>query len=282
MKKFLLFLMGLFIPMTLFSQGTFFAPYEGWSSGPMTVTISNTPTSVIYYTTDGSEPTLNSPSATNSVEVPISTQTTFKAFAVRNGTPTPVETMTYYIGSYSMPKAFLKPPSSWNLSCGNRAIVEPRTLLDLDMSGGPVMDDACEGWKTVPIPFAVGYISFNNCIPWSQNYQSTPGFLFSENIFYDYSNGMITNPPACLLNSSEIQGKVAAIKVFPNPVQEFLKISSDIKFSGYEILDESGRILSQSQLEGNNINVSKLKSGVYYLRLKSSEKVNHYLRFIKK
>ncbi|WP_304344750.1 T9SS type A sorting domain-containing protein [Chryseobacterium koreense] len=264
-----------------FAQETLFSPYEGWMANPGTVTIAQ-PNSIIYYTMDGTEPNLSSPSAGNSVNISISTKTTFKAFYVQNGTASPVETITYYVGAYFRPKLFFKPPTTWSSSCAHMQIIEPRTIVDF-FEPGPVMNDACEGWKQYPANFAVGSITFNNCLMYPPNVQYAPNFIVSDHFFYDFSNGVISDPPACLMSTIETQGKAAVIKIFPNPVTEILNFESALTFNSYEILDASGKILTQNMLSQKQINVSKLSKGVYFLKLFSDQKKNeHFIRFIKK
>ncbi len=83
MKKILFFGILLFNGL-LFSQQTMFAPYEGFSQTPITVTITSDGinSGTVYYTTNGQTPTLTSTSGQAPVNVPISTTTTFKAFYV--------------------------------------------------------------------------------------------------------------------------------------------------------------------------------------------------------
>jgi hypothetical protein len=63
-----------------------FSPAAGTYYNPITVTISDTTSGVtIYYTTNGSFPTLSSPSCTSPCTVPVAVTTTIRAIAAGNG-----------------------------------------------------------------------------------------------------------------------------------------------------------------------------------------------------
>lgn len=272
-----------FFYLVSFSQNTLFLPYEAFFSGSTTITIKGYENnSTVYYTIDGSEPTLNSPSTSNEIQIPISEQTTFKGFFVRYGETSPIEKVTYYRDDYEAPKLFFKPPANWNNSCAYMNIEEPRTMVDY-FPPGPQMTTVCDGWKKIDAYFAKGYVTFNTCFLFDPSHpQSSPPFLIDSDLFWDFSEGNITNPPACLLASNDVSYNNVTIKVFPNPVQDILKINSQISFTRYQILDSSGKIFESKSLLSKEINVSNLKSGVYYVKLFNSENGFNYIRFIKK
>ncbi len=57
-----------------------------------------------------------------------------------------------------------------------------------------------------------------------------------------------------------------SINIHPNPADQFIQISGfDIEPELYEIYDLSGRII-RSETFNSNINVSRLQSGIYYIR----------------
>lgn len=262
-----------------YSQNTIFSPYEASFETGGTV-IMEADNSTIYYTMDGTEPTLASSSGVNHIEIAINTTTTFKAFVVRYGETSPVETIKYYVGEYHRPKLFFKPPTNWNSSCARMNVIEPRTMVDF-FGSGPVMESACEGWKKTIAIFAKGIVNFNNCLEYPPVAQYAPEIITDEDVFYDFTLGPISNPPACLLQAAEVSGKTVAIKIFPNPVQEMLNIHSEIKFMSYEIIDASGKVFDRNSLSNNQILVSTLKKGLYFIKLINDGKTVHYIRFIK-
>jgi hypothetical protein len=147
---------------------------------------------------------------------------------------------------------------------------------------GIQMNAACDGWYKSQSVFVSGTVSFNDCNPIYQFSQYTPYIFMNATVFYDYSTGPVTNPPACLLATNEVPEKVISVKVFPNPVQEILQIDSDLKFSRCEILDASGKVVGKNTVQNNKINVSHLPAGLYFLKLMSAEAQMHYIQFIKK
>ncbi len=69
------------------------------------------------------------------------------------------------------------------------------------------------------------------------------------------------------------------ISVFPNPVEDQLKIEMENinDFSSYEIFSVSGKKMEEGKLNGELINVSSLQPGIYFLQL---DQLNS-IRFIK-
>ena len=65
----------------------------------------------------------------------------------------------------------------------------------------------------------------------------------------------------------------AAFSVFPNPMNDFVNVTSDERIESIEIIDLNGRILiAQDNLErSNQINVSNLAIGVYTMVITSNE-----------
>nr|WP_321412246.1 DUF4961 domain-containing protein [uncultured Carboxylicivirga sp.] len=70
-------------------------------------------------------------------------------------------------------------------------------------------------------------------------------------------------------------------EIFPNPVVDelYIKSTSLLVESFYDIFDLSGRIVNSGKIENNRINVSTLSEGVYVLIIKGSENSTH--KFIK-
>jgi len=106
--------------------------------------------------------------------------------------------------------------------------------------------------------------------------------ITEDTIFYDFSVGPISNPPACLLAVNDPAKKVAVVKIFPNPVQDFVNIESDKNFIAYEVLDESGKLILNKDFSGSKIDISNLKTGVYFIKLKSLSNETNIVKFIKK
>ncbi|WP_179377402.1 T9SS type A sorting domain-containing protein [Winogradskyella wichelsiae] len=61
-------------------------------------------------------------------------------------------------------------------------------------------------------------------------------------------------------------------KVHPNPTKDIIKVSTNLSFDSFEIYNISGQLLIKEKLKSGNINLTELKSGVYFLKLSSQEK----------
>ena len=98
-------------------------------------------------------------------------------------------------------KMYFKPPPNWSNVCSYMNYIDPVTTIDF-FPPGQAMSPACEGWYKTTYAFNKAYVEFNNC-----NYfggSPNTNYLYyaletETDVFYDYSAGPISNPPACLL-----------------------------------------------------------------------------------
>ena len=279
MKK-LLLLLVLPIIQIYNSQITFQNYVYSFGPNPYIATVSGSGT--IYYTTDGTEPTINSLSSVNNVNISISKVLTVKAkLKDTNNQLSQVFSKKYYFGPFPVKTLYFKKPPEWTSACSYVNSSDP--ALTLDIFSGPPMTAVCEDWYKSTNSYFVGAITYDNCKsiappPIYQYYN----VITEDTIFYDYSLGPITNPPACLLAVNDSTKNVAVLKVFPNPVQDFITIESEHKFTSCEIIDVTGKLLKKSELSGNKINVSTLPAGTYFIKLNSIGNVNTMVKFIKK
>ncbi|TXF77769.1 T9SS type A sorting domain-containing protein [Chryseobacterium sp.] len=270
-------LLVLFVYAICLGQVTFQpqANYFG-TPNPIAVTLSGNGT--IYYTTDGSDPTASSPSGVNAVSLTVTQTTLIKAKLNSSST---IYSRTYYIGSLPTYPIYFKPPAAFTTACGYPVSNEPVIAVDYFWPGIQ-MNAACDGWYKSQSVFVSGTVSFNDCNPIYQFSQHTPAIFTDATVFYDYSAGPVTNPPACLLATTEVQQKVISVKVFPNPVQEILQIDSEIRFLRCEILDASGKLVGRKIIQDHQVSVAALPAGVYFLKMISADSQVHYIQFIKK
>ena len=70
------------------------------------------------------------------------------------------------------------------------------------------------------------------------------------------------------LNSNS---KADLIKLYPNPVENILYISSENEIKGCLILDQNGRIIKE--VKGNSIDVSTLSQGMYFLKMNNGQHI---------
>ena len=277
MKKRLLFLL---LPIfQLWSSQIYFQPQLNHGYEPYTATLSGNGT--IYYTIDGTDPTINSPSGVNTVNINISEVVPVKAILKSSDNQiSEIFSKIFYFGPFLAKTVYFKAPTTWSNVCSFSNSHDPETVLDI-YSGFP-MTPVCEGWYKSSLAFFVGDVVFDNCVYFALPYYQSYDIITEETVFYDYSIGPITNPPACLLATNDSSKKVALVKVFPNPVQDFITIESEKKFLSYEVFDASGKSLSANQLIENKINVSRLTPGNYFIKLNYFSNETILVKFIKK
>lgn len=87
-----------------------------------------------------------------------------------------------------------------------------------------------------------------------------------NNAIHTYRNDIITS-------TGEISGH--SLLIYPNPTSESITLKGMNGTTGrIEIIDVLGNIVwSQDNLEQNKINIQRLKSGVYFLRLENEQKI---------
>lgn len=256
-----------------------FGPAVNHSYENYTATISGSGT--LYYTIDGTEPNLNSASAINQVYIPINQNTVLKAKLKNSDNQwSTTNSRPYFIGELPQKTIYFKPPTTWTSVCSYMNFIQPEFMVDF-WGPGENMTSACEGWFKASYGFYEASITFNNCIPFAPNYQQFETST-ADTIFYDYSLGPITNPPACLLSVSSDARKVIVVKVYPNPVKDTLLIKSDKVFSAYEIIEGSGKSLGKHDFKAGNINVTHLSAGTYFMKLNSADEITVMVKFIKK
>ena len=77
-------------------------------------------------------------------------------------------------------------------------------------------------------------------------------------------------------------GLTSSISVYPNPVSDYLHIRTQDAVFNYEVNDINGRlIMSGRSVKDHSLDISRLPSGLYFLRLVSSGR-SDVMRFIKK
>ncbi len=246
----------------------------------------------IYYTTDGSTPTLNSSSAVNNVQIPIDQNKEIKAFLVNaQGATSAIISKKYYTGSIPSAVIYFKTPSKWlSGSCVMIDMVNPNTIdgliIDTLWPGITMQPTTCDLWYKITRNFENANVRFNNCTPFENIPQtiSTDLIPMGSTLYYDFTDGILTSPPSCLsLSSHETvqKNKEVFIKVYPNPVSDILKVNTDQHFQEYEIIDSSGKIVSKNQFV-NEIPIHHLVTGNYFIKLKSQQGNLVLLQFIKK
>lgn len=288
MKKSLLF-SSFFVSSFLFSQLTI-NPFPSHYDNPYQATVSGNGT--IYYTTDGSTPTLGSSSAVNNVQILINQNKEIKAFLVDGqGNSSAIISKKYYTGTIPSAVIYFKAPSTWTSgSCVMVDMVNPNAVngfaIDTFWPGITMQPAGCESWYKTTRNFESANVRFNNCtlfenIPATISTNLIP---MGSTLYYDFTDGVITTPPSCLFLATDdpfSKNKNVLIKVYPNPVSDILKVHTDRQFQDYEIIDMSGKVLLKDQFT-KEITISYLISGNYFLKLKDSKGDLVLMKFIKK
>ncbi|CAM4079073.1 T9SS type A sorting domain-containing protein [Flavobacterium antarcticum] len=70
---------------------------------------------------------------------------------------------------------------------------------------------------------------------------------------------------------SNNNSKSALVKLYPNPVENILYISSSDEIQGLSVLDQNGRIVREA--EGTAIDVSTLSKGMYFLKVDNGQNI---------
>lgn len=124
----------------------------------------------------------------------------------------------------------------------------------------------------------------SNCLPGEAEYalfELYTGYLLGSSVFegndgndylqWEYAPGFLSHFTNVLLSTPE--NNLADLKIYPNPAQNKLIIQSAINyFDSVSISDINGRIIKSSKnLASNEIDVSALNSGMYFITITASE-----------
>jgi len=254
-----------------------FTPENSYSKTAIEITISAEDSKdlnpIIYYTLDGSTPTINSNSAIKSVNKSISETTTFKAFAIDNDSnKSEIITKTYTIGEIPNITVYFKPPSNWlntpKIYWWNAA---PDSSLPSNPWPGISMQTHDNEWyKHTFTGITSINIIFNNGNGGQEN-QTEDITNVTHDLWYQWGTGVLS------LN----QNKLITVKVYPNPAVNFLRIDSDFEVDSYQIYDALGKIIQQGIIENKMIDISNLINRLYFLKFKKNTNVVKTFKFIK-
>ncbi|SKB82196.1 Por secretion system C-terminal sorting domain-containing protein [Soonwooa buanensis] len=76
-----------------------------------------------------------------------------------------------------------------------------------------------------------------------------------------------------------LDNNINSVKIYPNPTKDYITISKK-DYNRFEVIDQTGGLVSNGDIIEFRIDVQKLNSGIYYLVLKSDTK-SETIRFIK-
>lgn len=226
----------------------------------------------IRYTTDGSEPTANSTLYSGEITLPQGT-TTYKVAAFFNNAQSSVISNTYT----ALPKASsivvrFKAPTSWT-AC--KIYVWEGQTTPTPLAGawpGTAIQKDADGFYIYTISnhtaFSVGIV-FNNATGATATEQtvdlSANSSICWQAIGSNKYAAEVVNCAGTGINSKPEN----QISIYPNPANDILKIESKDKLLGIRLFDNLGRTQLTNTGSDNQMNVSSLKAGLYYLLLET-------------
>ena len=100
-----------------------------------------------------------------------------------------------------------------------------------------------------------------------------PGFYeyYVIAVYYFGESGVSDNAYALITGINEIDASMFSI--FPNPASDLVLVQSDLRIESYEVLNNTGQVVITVEVNGTNptINVSQFESGIYYIKLRTSD-----------
>jgi hypothetical protein len=232
---------------------------------------------VIYYTTNGSIPTTSSSSFSGRGNVTINSTTTLKAFAKNASNKlSDIRTEIYTFSAAGITVHFRPQPSVAGWSG-----VTPRVYYWNTVGGsvpaatwpGNLMVSEGNGWFKYSFP-GVTFLNviFNNGNGGVGTNQTPDIMNVTNDIYYDWQTQS--------LNTTE-EKFAEKILLYPNPAKDLLMIKSTRKFSKYGIYDAVGNFVEQKTLKNNQLKVSNLPAGMYYLKLLAEDGIIKFEQFLK-
>ncbi len=255
---------------------------------PVKVTITATDDksgSTIYYTTDGSTPTASS--LVYSSPLSVSSTTTIKAIAIdSDGLSSGVATQSYTFLALGNRTVKFKPPVSW----GN-------TIYIYHWNALPLANLANASWPGIAMtgPDVNGYFSytFNNIA--STNVIFTKGASGPQTVdiigvtantcFIPTGTNTkidVLETDCATLKIDENSLDLMQVKLYPNPVKNVFKIN--LEATAVHIYDISGKMIKQfkgSFDKFSNFDVREFDNGIYFVKINSTDGIEHSVKFLK-
>lgn len=244
------------------------------------VLTANVNTSTIYYTLDGTIPTVSSASAVGTKTLSITANTTVKALVVNTaGTSSAVKTEVYSFVSTPTLTVYFKPPTTWTgipkvhywnaVPTGSTANTTwPGVSMTADVNGFYRY--------TITGPTSVNLI-FNNGSSGTANQTAD---LLNKTDGYSYTWGASTSK---IGTKKEVAAaKSSSISLYPNPVSNLLQINSDVAALDYQIMSNTGTAVQAGKVSSNTIDVNSLPSGLYFVKIHFRDGQEYLQKIIKK
>ena len=86
---------------------------------------------------------------------------------------------------------------------------------------------------------------------------------------------------ATTLGTNEVAAERNQLNLYPNPAKEKVSLKNADKVKSVDIYESTGRKVKTANIEGENINISDLKSGIYYFEITLKDGNKSYEKLIK-
>ena len=173
-----------------------------------------------------------------------------------------------------------------NLECAGNLItelnLEDTWVIGLDCSNNPHLEsiNLRNGYNS-QFNYSVsnfGYLPLLESVCIDNRNPSLTGFIQNgagHNVdFYTSEN--------CDVLLGSLDNQISPLTISPNPVKNILNINSEYGFKNAQIFNAMGqKVFSEENLNTKEIDVSNLKSGVYFLKLTDEENNSTVKKFIK-
>lgn len=255
-----------------------FEPASNYSATPIDVKITATdstdPSPKVYYTTDGSTPTITSPNFISTKTINIIETTTFNILAIDNEGNQSTATQKFTIGSITPITVYFKPLSSWGIPKIYYWNAFPaESIPSITWSQSIEMAPDVDGWYKYTFTGVTSInVIFRNQ---SGNLQSIDLTGITADIWFDSSYNPVLSIKNEILNND--------LLVYPNPTYRTVNISSNINITEVGIFDVKGSLVSfQSIGKNQQVEMGNLAPGIYTLKIINSDREILFKKVVKK
>ncbi len=233
--------------------------------------IGGTESATIYYTLDGSDPTISSTRKTYSSAFTISGTTTVKAYAQTASAKTSVQTLVY---TYKAPQttpitvSFYKPSSwtsvylyAWTVS-GTKT-----TQLTGAWPGTALTEVNSDGFYYHTFDASVKEVNF--IFNAGKDKDQTSDLWTDEDVCYMWSGGAEKKLDDCKVTAiSTVKVDNSLISLYPNPVNSTLHVTCSEDIARIDIYTVTGTLVEtiSTHAASSSIDMSGLQQGLYLLR----------------
>lgn len=257
-----------------------FLPESNYSAIPIDVTIKATdstdPEPKVYYTTDGSTPTILSATFTSSKTINITTSTTFNVLAIDKDNNQSTATQKFTIGGNISPiNVYFKPNADWGIPKIYYWEATPvGSVTAITWQQSAAMTAIADGWYQYTFPgVTMVNVIFRNE---AGTLQSTDLKGITSDKWFDASYKEVT------LSTKEEKLLKEEVYLYPNPTYGTVNIQSNDKIEEAGIFDTKGALISFQTITNQQLEMKDVPSGVYILKMITEDKKTIYKQVIKK